>query len=56
VTWEELAAGLDPAAFDIRTVPVRLDAMKADPWAGYDTARTTLADAVLAAVPAPHLP
>ena len=33
ITWEELAAGVDPAAFTTVTVPKRLAALKADPWA-----------------------
>lgn len=32
LAWEELEAGLDPAAFDIRTVPERLDRLGSDPW------------------------
>jgi len=31
ITWEELAGGIDPAAFDTQTVPARLS--KPDPWA-----------------------
>jgi bifunctional non-homologous end joining protein LigD len=55
VTWDQLAAGIDPADYDIRSVPRRLAALKADPWAGYDAARRPLADAMLAAVNAqPH--
>jgi bifunctional non-homologous end joining protein LigD len=50
VTWEELAAGIDPAAFDVHSVPVRLAALAADPWSGYDAARVTLTDAMAAAV------
>ncbi len=33
VTWEELAEGVDPTAFTIRTVPERL-AAHGDPWEG----------------------
>jgi DNA ligase D len=32
VTWDELAPALDPAAFDIRTVPERLQKIGGDPW------------------------
>src|SRR5690606_30427939 len=31
--WEELAPGLDPAAFTIETVPRRLERLGQDPWA-----------------------
>ncbi|HVV85594.1 MAG TPA: non-homologous end-joining DNA ligase, partial [Kofleriaceae bacterium] len=36
VTWDELTAGLDPAAFTITTVPPRLAQLAEDPWAGID--------------------
>jgi bifunctional non-homologous end joining protein LigD len=32
ITWEELAAGVDPMAFTARTVPKRLGELKEDPW------------------------
>jgi bifunctional non-homologous end joining protein LigD len=49
VSWDELP-GLDPTTYDIHSVPRRLAALKTDPWAGYDTARRSLSDEVLAAV------
>ena len=56
VTWEELAAGLDPAAFNVRTVPERLASSAASPWPGYEAARRPLApelfDALGASAPA----
>ena len=33
LAWDEIAEGLDPQAFTIRTVPERLAALSADPWA-----------------------
>ena len=32
ITWEELAHGVDPLAFDIASVPRRLAKLPADPW------------------------
>ncbi len=34
ITWEELAAGVDPAAFTIASVPPRLAQLAKDPWEG----------------------
>jgi bifunctional non-homologous end joining protein LigD len=36
ITWEELAHGVDPAAFTTQTVPARLASLGQDPWAGID--------------------
>jgi bifunctional non-homologous end joining protein LigD len=49
VAWDELG-GLDPASYDIRSVPRRLGALRTDPWDGYDAARRPLTDAMMAAV------
>jgi bifunctional non-homologous end joining protein LigD len=56
LTWEQLAAGVDPADYDIRSVPRRLAALHADPWAGYDAARAPLTDEAVAAVSGPPSP
>jgi len=50
VTWDELAAGLDPATLDVRTVPERVAGLTADPWTGYEEARAAITPEVLAAV------
>jgi len=42
VTWDEVAPGLDPARFTIRTVPERLRGLNADPWADIDRIRQRL--------------
>ncbi|HEU4613241.1 MAG TPA: non-homologous end-joining DNA ligase, partial [Kofleriaceae bacterium] len=36
ITWEELAAGVDPASFTTQTVPARLANLKRDPWHGIE--------------------
>jgi len=33
LTWEELAAGVDPRSFTVKTVPARVAALRGDPWA-----------------------
>ena len=38
VTWKEVTPKLDPAAFNIATVPQRLARLKADPWDGFAAA------------------
>ncbi|MDO8915569.1 MAG: DNA ligase D, partial [Coriobacteriia bacterium] len=50
VSWEEIDAGLDPAAFDTASVPLRLASLKADPWAGYEASRRPLEAALFAAL------
>ena len=35
LSWNEVAAKLDPSAFTLLTVPKRLARQKADPWAGF---------------------
>jgi bifunctional non-homologous end joining protein LigD len=52
LSWEQLAGGVDPADYDIGSVPRRLAALRADPWAGYDAARAPLTDEVIEAVSA----
>ncbi len=36
ITWEELAAGVDPASFTTQTVPARLANLERDPWHGIE--------------------
>jgi bifunctional non-homologous end joining protein LigD len=38
LTWDEVAAGVRPDAFDVVTVPARLAAAHGDPWEGYAAA------------------
>jgi bifunctional non-homologous end joining protein LigD len=49
VAWEELD-GLDPASLDTESVPRRVAAQTADPWAGYQAARRALTPAMLTAL------
>ncbi len=43
LTWEELAEEFSPLALDVHTVPERLTALDgADPWDGYEAARSPL--------------
>ena len=43
IRWDELAAGVRSDGYDIRSVPHRLAALGADPWAGYAGAAAELA-------------
>jgi bifunctional non-homologous end joining protein LigD len=49
LAWRELR-GLDPATYDIRSVPRRLSALKTDPWAEYDRSRRPLTNEMLGAL------
>jgi bifunctional non-homologous end joining protein LigD len=42
LAWTEVTGALDPAAFNLRTVPDRITAQKADPWAGFEAASRPL--------------
>lgn len=42
LAWKELTPRLDPAAFDIRTLPARLKRMRRDPWAEIGTTQQRL--------------
>jgi bifunctional non-homologous end joining protein LigD len=42
IAWEEVTADLDPAAFDVVSVPRRLASMRRDPWEGIETAAASL--------------
>jgi bifunctional non-homologous end joining protein LigD len=42
LSWREVTPKLDPAAFNMQTVPARLKRLKADPWEGFDAARRAL--------------
>jgi len=42
LAWAEVTPDLDLAAFNLRTVPERLKALKADPWEGFEGARRPL--------------
>jgi bifunctional non-homologous end joining protein LigD len=42
VAWEDLSPALDPAGFNITTVPGYLKARRADPWADIGTLRQRL--------------
>jgi bifunctional non-homologous end joining protein LigD len=46
LSWEELAAGARPEAFDVRSVPARLDALTRDPWEGLSHPRQSLTRAM----------
>jgi bifunctional non-homologous end joining protein LigD len=53
VTWDELGDIDDPGAFDTATVAERIAKLAADPWEGYDAARTEITGAHFAAMGVP---
>ena len=53
LAWDELSPRSRPERHTIRTVPRRLARLAADPWAGYDRARRSLARSRLDAVGVP---
>jgi bifunctional non-homologous end joining protein LigD len=42
VTWEELASGARPEDFTVTTMPLRLQALRRDPWEGFSDAARPL--------------
>ncbi|HWO19135.1 MAG TPA: non-homologous end-joining DNA ligase [Kofleriaceae bacterium] len=50
ITWDELARGIDPAAFDTRTVPRRLGELREDPWRDIDKIHQSITAAAWRAV------
>ncbi len=50
ITWEELAKGVDPAAWTMLTVPRRLAQLEADPWKDMATTRQAITAAMWKAV------
>ncbi len=50
ITWEELAAGVDPLSFTTKTVPARLAKLKKDPWHGIEKLEQAITAAMWRAV------
>jgi bifunctional non-homologous end joining protein LigD len=50
IAWEELAAGVDPAAFTMQTVPKRLAQLDEDPWSDMNTVKQSITAAMWRAV------
>jgi bifunctional non-homologous end joining protein LigD len=50
ITWEELAEGVDPATFTLKTVPKRLAQLDEDPWQDMTSIKQSITAAVWRAV------
>jgi bifunctional non-homologous end joining protein LigD len=50
LSWDELSASLQPAQFNVRTVPERLRTMKRDPWKGFFDIRQAITKSMQAQV------
>jgi bifunctional non-homologous end joining protein LigD len=48
ITWKELAAGIRPADFNVKTIPDRLKRLKKDPWEGFFKLRQKIPKAMQA--------
>lgn len=48
LAWDELDEDLDPQAFNIRTLPERIDRWKKDPWAGFMSCKQSISAKALA--------
>ena len=46
IAWDEVEKGVDPKGFTVATVPKRLAALKADPWAAIGDTRQTVSTRV----------
>jgi bifunctional non-homologous end joining protein LigD len=48
--WDELGSADIRGAFSVQNIPARLRSLTVDPWAGYDSVRQTITDAMRKAV------
>src|SRR5690606_27672891 len=47
ITWDELAAGVDPAGLTVTTLPARLARQRRDPWRGIDRVRQAITSSMI---------